>query len=128
MAEEDTLTFRSRLYRLASAIELITGVSLLLMPAVVMSLLFSSPTTDSGVKLTQLYGLALIGLGVTCWGSPCTTPARRGLLVYNCSAAILLLHLALQTLSGGAAVWAGAVIHVVLGVLMVRDQLGDASG
>lgn len=120
--------FRSTLYRLASAIELITGVTLLLLPAVVMQQLFSSPTSDAGEQLTRLYGLALIGLGVACWESPCPLPARRGLLVYNCSAAVLLIILGSQELSGGAAVWAGALIHVVLGVLMIRDQLANSSG
>ena len=120
--------FRSTLYRLASAIELITGVTLLLLPAVVMQQLFSSPTSDAGEQLTRLYGLALIGLGVACWESPCPLPAKRGLLVYNCSAAVLLIILGSQELSGGAAVWAGALIHVVLGVLMIRDQLANSSG
>ena len=120
--------FRSTLYRLASAIELITGVTLLLLPAVVMQQLFSSPTSDAGEQLTRLYGLALIGLGVACWESPCPLPARRGLLVYNCSAAVLLITLGSQQLSGGAAVWAGALIHIVFGVLMIRDQFAHVSG
>ena len=128
MAEEDALPFRSTLYRLASAIELITGVTLLLLPAVVMQQLFSSPASDAGEQLTRLYGLALIGLGVACWESPCPLPSKRGLLVYNCSAAVLLITLGSQELSGGAAVWAGALIHVVLGVLMIRDQLVNSSG
>ena len=93
-----------------------------------MQQLFSSPTSDAGEQLTRLYGLALIGLGVACWESPCPLPARRGLLVYNCSAAVLLIILGSQELSGGAAVWAGALIHVVLGVLMIRDQLANSSG
>ena len=122
------MPFRSTLYRLASAIELVTGVTLLLLPAIVMQQLFSSPASDAGEQLTRLYGLALIGLGVACWGSPCPIPARRGLLVYNCSAAVLLIILGSQALSGGAAVWAGALIHVVLGVLMIRDQLANSSG
>ncbi|WP_255475943.1 hypothetical protein [Synechococcus sp. BIOS-E4-1] len=128
MAEEDALPFRSTLYRLASAIELVTGVTLLSLPAIVMQQLFSSPASDAGEQLTRLYGLALIGLGVACWGSPCPISARRGLLVYNCSAAVLLIILGSQALSGGAAVWAGALIHVVLGVLMIRDQLVNSSG
>ncbi|QNI53536.1 putative membrane protein [Synechococcus sp. BIOS-E4-1] len=122
------MPFRSTLYRLASAIELVTGVTLLSLPAIVMQQLFSSPASDAGEQLTRLYGLALIGLGVACWGSPCPISARRGLLVYNCSAAVLLIILGSQALSGGAAVWAGALIHVVLGVLMIRDQLVNSSG
>ena len=121
------MSVQSRLYRLASAIELITGATLLLLPSVVMQQLFSSSATAAGGQLTRLYGLALIGLGVACWGSPCSTPGRRGLLIYNCSAAMLLLILACTDLSGGTAVWAGSVIHVVLGLLMIRDQFASPS-
>jgi len=119
---------RSRLYRLASTIELITGATLLLLPSVVMQQLFSSSASAAGEQLTRLYGLALIGLGIACWGSPCSPPGRRGLLIYNCSAAVLLLILAGTDLSGGAAVWAGAALHVVLGLLMIRDQFASNSG
>ena len=119
---------RSKLYRFASAIELITGVTLLLLPSVVMPLLFNATTSAAAERLMQLYGLALLGLGVACWESPCALPAKRGLLVYNCSAAVLLITLGSQELSGGVAVWAGAVIHVILGGLMIRDQVAHASG
>ena len=44
------------------------------------------------------------------------------------SAAMLLLILACTDLSGGATVWAGAVIHFVLGLLMIRDQFAHVSG
>ena len=93
-----------------------------------MEQLFSSPASDAGEQLTRLYGLALLGLGVACWESPCPLPAKRGLLVYNCSAAVLLITLGSQALSGGAAVWAGALIHVVLGGMMIRDQFAHHSG
>ena len=122
------MRLRSRLYRLAGAIELISGATLLLLTSAVMQQLFSSPATAAGEQLTRLYGLALIGLGVACWGSPCSAPGRRGLLVYNCSAAVLLITLGSQELSGGAAVWAGALIHVILGGLMIRDQFAHVSG
>ena len=115
------------LYRLASAIELITGITLLVFPALVISLLFRPTATDSSEQLAQLYGLALIGLGAASWGSPCPTAAKRGLLVYNSTAAILLLRLTSEPLSGGLAVWAGAGIHLVFSVLMIRDQSSTIS-
>ena len=119
---------RSTLYRLSSAIELITGITLLLLPSVVVPLLFNAASSAAAEALMQLYGLALIGLGVACWESPCALPAKRGLLVYNSSAAVFLIILGSQELSGGAAVWAGALIHLVLGALMIRDQSSYASG
>lgn len=128
MIEADALTTRSTLYRLSSAIELITGITLLLLPSVVVPLLFNAASSAAAEALMQLYGLALIGLGVACWQSPCALPAKRGLLVYNSSAAVFLIILGSQELSGGAAVWAGALIHLVLGALIIRDQTSHASG
>ena len=118
----------SFLYRLAAVIELVTGLSLLVLPTLVMQLLFRSPPSAAGEQLTQLYGLALIGLGVACWGNPCPAPAKRGLLAYNCTAAILLFALALRELSGGVAVWLGTGVHLTLSVLMIRDQYRGISG
>lgn len=112
----------SFLYRFAAVIELVTGVSLLVLPTLVMQLLFRSPPTAAGGQLTQLYGLALIGLGMACWGNPCPAPAKRGLLIYNCAASILLIALAFRELSGGVAVWFGTGVHLILSVFMIRDQ------
>ena len=112
----------SFLYRFAAVIELVTGVSLLVLPTLVMQLLFRSPPSAAGEQLTQLYGLALIGLGMACWGKPCPAPAKRGLLIYNCAASILLIALAFRELSGGVAVWLGTGVHLILSVFMIRDQ------
>ena len=117
----------SLLYRFAAVIELVTGASLLVLPTLAMQLLFRSPPSAAGEQLTQLYGLALIGLGVACWGNPCPAAAKRGLLIYNCTASILLFALAVRDLSGGVAVWLGTGIHLTLSVLMIRDQLRKIS-
>ena len=121
------MPYNSFLYRFAAVIELVTGVSLLVLPTLVMQLLFRSPPSAAGEQLTQLYGLALIGLGVACWGNPCPAPAKRGLLIYNCAASILLVALAFRELSGGVAVWLGTGVHLILSVLMIRDQLRTIS-
>ena len=126
-SREKLMNQSSLVYRIASAIELITGVSLLVLPNLGMQFLFKTPPSAAGEQLTQLYGLALIGLGVSCWGNPCPKPAQRGLLVYNGAATILLLALALHELSGGAAVWLGTGIHLILSVWMIRDQILSSS-
>lgn len=56
-------------------------------------------------------------------------PTRSTL--YRLASAIELITgitLGSQDRSGGAAVWAGALIHVILGGLMIRDQFAHASG
>ena len=74
----DDMSVQSRLYRLASTIELITGATLLLIPSVVMQQLFSSSATAAGGQLTRLYGGAdrsgccLLGFTLLNVGTPRT--------------------------------------------------------
>ena len=111
------------LYRLAATIELITGVSLLFMPGLIIRLLFETDANEAGFSLAQLYGLALVGLGVSCSSDPCPRPAQRGLLIYNSVASVLLFALITKAISDGLVMWSAACIHLILGVLMIIDQL-----
>ena len=114
---------RRSLYRSATAIELVTGITLLCLPAVMIQLLFQTDANGAELHLAQLYGLALVGLGVACASEPCPRSAQRGLLIYNSFAAVLLFALISKTISGGFVVLAAACLHLVLGTLMIIDQL-----
>lgn len=117
------MTPRRSLYRIATAVELITGITLLCLPAVMIRLLFQTDASGAELHLAQLYGLALVGLGVSCASEPCPRSAQRGLLIYNSFAAVLLFALIAKAISGGLVVWAAACLHLVLGMLMIIDQL-----
>ena len=80
--------FRAKLYPLASIIELASGAGLVVAPALVMQLLFGSSIGSAGDHVAQLYGIALLGLGVTCWGKNCNDQTKNGLMLYN----LLKLH------------------------------------
>ena len=118
---------RRNLYRLATTIELITGVTLLLMPELIIRLLFATDANEVGLSLAQLYGLALVGLGVSSASEPCPRAAQRGLLFYNSFAAVQLFALIAKAISGGLVVWSAACLHLMLGVLMTIDQLQERS-
>ena len=114
---------RRNLYRLAATIELITGVSLLFMPELIIRLLFATDANEAELPLAQLYGLALVGLGVCGSSEPCPRSTQRGLLLYNSFAALLLFALIAKAISGGFVMWSASCLHLMLGVLMIIDQL-----
>ena len=119
------LTRRSS--QLSCFVELTTGTALVLLPAVVIQLLLGTSLPDGGLQLAQLYGAALIGLGIACW-SPVqvrdagSSRARLGLMLYNFGAALLLTGFSLSGTLQGLMVWPAALIHFVLGGLMLIDQ------
>ena len=84
--------------RISCLVELSTGLPLVLAPDVVMTLLFGSPVPGGGHQLAQLFGAALIGLGISCWSASALdakpSSARLGLMLYNLTAALFLIGFA----------------------------------
>ena len=113
---------RGSLYRLATAVELITGITMLCFPGLMIQLLFQTDASGTERHLAQLYGLALVGLGVACASEPCPRSAQRGLLIYNSFAAVLLFALIAKAISSSLVVWSAACLHLALGVLMIIDK------
>ena len=117
--------------RISCLVELSTGLPLVLVPGVVMTLLFGSSVVDGGHQLAQLYGTALIGLGISCWsaGAPDAKPssARLGLMLYNLTAALFLVGFAVTGAAQGPMVVPAGLLHLVLGLLMLLDQSRSAA-
>ena len=101
---------------------MITGITLLFLPELMIQLLFQTDASGAELHLAQLYGLALVGLGVSCASEPCPQSAQRGLTIYNSSEAILLFTLIAKAIADGLVVWAAACLHLVLAVLMIIEQ------
>ena len=117
--------------RISCLVELSTGVPLVLVPGVVMTLLFGSPLSDGGDQLAQLFGAALIGLGISCWSAstPDARPsnARLGLMLYNLTAALFLIGFAITGAARGLMAGPAGMLHLVLGLLMLLDQSRSAA-
>jgi hypothetical protein len=117
--------------RISCLVELSTGVPLVLVPGVVMTLLFGSPLSDGGDQLAQLFGAALIGLGISCWSAsaPDARPssARLGLMLYNLTAALFLIGFAITGAAQGLMAGPAGMLHLVLGLLMLMDQSRSAA-
>ena len=117
--------------RISCLVELSTGVPLVLVPGVVMTLLFGSPLSDGGDQLAQLFGAALIGLGISCWSAsaPDARPssARLGLMLYNLTAALFLIGFAITGAAQGLMAGPAGMLHLVFGLLMLLDQSRSAA-
>ena len=82
----------------ASAVmEASAGLALLLAPALVITLLLTSPVTDAAVAIGRWAGTALLSLGAACWWAraDASSAASRalvvGMSVYNAAVIVVVL-------------------------------------
>ena len=106
-----------KLLALAAVAEAATGLALLVDPAIMARLLLGiDDLTGGAVVIARVTGIALIGLGLSCW--PGST-ALAGMLTYSGGVA---LYLALVGLGGewvGVLLWPAVVLHAVLTALLL---------
>lgn len=107
---------------LSSAIEIATGLALLVVPELVARVLLGAGLSDSGIAVARLAGCGLLALGLACWPGRIepTSQATRALFTYNLLAGLYLGYLR----AGGGFVsfllWPACVLHVVLAILLAR--------
>jgi hypothetical protein len=99
------------------------GLALLVYPPIIVKLLLGlDDLAGVGVVIARVTGIALIGLGMSCW--PGGT-ALLGMLTYS---AVLTLYLAGLGLHGafvGVLLWPAVALHAVLTGLLARAWLRD---
>ena len=109
------------LLAVAAAGEAFTGLALIVAPSMVVALLFGAGVDGTGVVISRLGGLALIGLGLACWprgaSAPVSRPAMAGMLAYNGLAAVYLGIVGLDGQSGSM-LWPAVAVHVGLTALL----------
>jgi len=98
-----------------------TGLLLLVLPSVLLSLLLgvekAAPETMFVARLT---GAALLAIGVACWlgrndhGRPAQLGLLTALLIYDAAAAALLAYARLALSLAGLALWPAVVLHAAL--------------
>ena len=80
--------------RLSCLVELTTGTALLLTPGLAMTLIVGSSLPDGGNQMAQLFGAAIICLGLSCWSknqaSGRDVMPSIGLTTYNILSGLLL--------------------------------------
>jgi hypothetical protein len=108
----------------AAVVEIGTGLVLLAVPAIVVTLLLGAEVTGAGNALGRSFGIALLGLGLACWPSrqrPETGwPAFRAMLTYNVLIALYLAYLGTVGHLKGVLLWPGVALHAVVALLLAR--------
>ena len=116
-----------QLLTIAAVVELLAGLALLVAPGPAASLLLGAALETVGVMVGRVAGVALLALGVACWGGRTDAggAARSGTLraitLYNAGAGLLLVGFAATGEARGAVVWTAGVLHLVLAAAFVAS-------
>jgi hypothetical protein len=116
-----------KLLVVTSVLEGVTGVLVLLLPALLIRLLFNCEINSSGVLVGRFAGVCLISLAVACWPDRNIPRALFGMLTYNVLVAIYFIVVGV-TGTAGILLWPVAVTHAGLTVLLVRVWKKEREG
>ena len=112
--------------RLSCLIELTTGTALLLTPGLAMMLIVGSSLPNGGNQMAQLFGAAIICLGLSCWSKDQATGRdvipSIGLTTYNILSGLLLAIFSFSGDARAAIALPAALLHIALGVVLFRQQ------
>ena len=113
--------------RLSCLVELATGTALLLTPGLAMVMIVGSSLPNGGYQMAQLFGAAIICLGLSCWSngqSSCQDEMPSiGLTTYNIISGFLLSLFAFSGDARVSVVLPAALLHIALGVALLRRKL-----
>lgn len=97
-----------------------TGLALLIVPALVGKLLLGEELTGVAIPVARVAGIALIALGIACWGSPLV-----GMLTYSVAVALYLAYVGFADGLTGILLWPAVILHLILTVLLTRALISD---
>jgi hypothetical protein len=112
------------LFRASAITEVLTGLALLAAPLFVIGLLLGEGVSPGGVAVavSWLLGMALLSVGVAGWearGQNTHLTTRAGLCIYNIGAAIVLVIIGQIIGMDGILLWPAAVLHALIGAMML---------
>ena len=117
--------------RLSCLVELTTGTALLLTPGLAMTLIVGSSLPNGGNQMAQLFGAAIICLGLCCWSNNQATGQDVmpgiGLTTYNILSGLLLAIFSLSGDANASVALPASLLHIALGVVLFRQQVKDRS-
>ena len=113
--------------RLSCLVELITGAALLLAPGLAMTLIVGSSRPDGGNQMAQLFGAAIICLGLSCWSndqmSGQDVMPSIGLTAYNIISGLLLAIFSFSGDARASVALPAALLHIALGAALFKRQI-----
>jgi hypothetical protein len=105
---------------LAAAIEVATGLMLIVDPAIVVALLLGPNGLDERASLGRFLGIALLALGLAAWpGSRPWATTFRAMMTYNALIASYLAYLGATERQSGLLLWPAAGLHAVVALILV---------
>ena len=108
-----------KLLAIASIFEAITGLLLIIVPAIVVKFLIGGDIEGAGLIASRVAGCALIALSIACWPSNKNMQAFWGMLVYSTLAGLYLALLGVGGVWVGKLLWPAAATHILLSILLV---------
>ena len=117
-ARSDTL---ARVLAFSAVAELATGLALIAMPALVITLILAPVTSEMIVPVARVAGIALIALGLACWPGRhrAVDAAFRALLTYNMLVAAYFAYLGVAQQLGGLLLWPVVGLHAAVAGLLL---------
>jgi hypothetical protein len=116
------------LLTVTAAVETATGLALLGLPLLVVSLLLGgSLDTPAALVVARVTGAALLSLGLACWlarhdeQSRAATGLIAALLLYNTAAVAVLVYAGTGLGLSGIGLWPAVVLHVALAVWCIAS-------
>jgi hypothetical protein len=116
---------RNKVLSLSAAAEGATGLLLLAYPAIVTRLLFSAEISGAGTIMCRIAGIALIGLGVSCWPGSAVFQPLNGMLTYSTLAMVYLIVVGVRGEEVGLLLWPAVAAHAILVILLFRIRLKE---
>jgi hypothetical protein len=113
---------------IATLVEGGAGLALLLVPGTTATLLLGAGPDSVGLMIGRLTGMALLVLGIACWGARTNSggAARLGTLkaitLYNAGAGLLLVGFAAIGEASGPVVWGVGALHLALAAGFVASS------
>jgi hypothetical protein len=105
-----------KIWILVAVSEILTGLALLIVPALVGQLLFAAELMGIAIIVARAMGFTLIALGIACWpGTPLI-----GMLCYSASIAGYFAYLGLIENIQGLLLWPAVIVHVIFSVILLR--------
>jgi hypothetical protein len=105
---------------IAAALESLTGVAIILIPGVVIALLLGVEASSVGLMIGRLLGVALLSLGVACWGArtdvggSAQTATLRAITLYNAGVGVSLVVFAATGMASALLAWLVGILHLGL--------------
>ncbi|SHG58496.1 hypothetical protein SAMN02745157_4455 [Kaistia soli DSM 19436] len=107
--------------RIAGALELLTGLGLVLLPDLVSRLIFGIEVADLGVAFARIAGIALLSLSVACAPRSLLRdrpPTLAAMLALNAMLAVYLGVIGVLNIPAGILFWPAVAVHAVLALLL----------